>query len=63
MIKENVQPNAVTLGAILNACSYAGLINEGQYYVEFMCQVCNITPTLEHFNCIVDLLGRAGHRV
>ena len=61
MIKENIRPNVVTFGAILNACSYTGRIDEGHHYLEFMSKVCNIVPTLEHLNCMVDLLGRGGH--
>ena len=63
MIKENIRPNVVTFGAILNACSYTGHIDEGHHYLEFMSKVCNIVPTLEHLNCMVDLLGRGGHIV
>ena len=63
MIKENIRPNVVTFGAIINACSSTGRIDEGHHYLEFMSKVCNVVPTLEHLNCMVDLLGQGGHIV
>lgn len=41
-------------------CSHIGLVNEGHHHFESMREVHGIAPTFEHYNCMVDLLGRAG---
>jgi pentatricopeptide repeat protein len=61
MCAEGVEVNSITLGALLSACSHAGLLNEGLCYFDSMGFVYNISATLEHCSCMVDLLGRAGH--
>ncbi|CAN5956405.1 unnamed protein product [Sphagnum jensenii] len=62
MQHKGVQPDNVTFMGVLNAsCSHAGLLNEGLCYFDSMGFVYNISATLEHCSCMVDLLGRAGH--
>ncbi|KAJ4961418.1 hypothetical protein NE237_021328 [Protea cynaroides] len=63
MQNMGVQPNQVTYLGILSACGHAGLVREGQSYFEEMVKSndCNIQPRLEHYACMVDLLGRSGH--
>jgi hypothetical protein len=46
--------------ALLQACSHAGLVDEGLHYFEFMGLVYNGSSALYHYACIVDLLRRAG---
>lgn len=60
MQKEGVKPNQVTFVGVLNACSSAGLIEEGCMYFKLMTEVFGIKPLPEHYCCMVDLLGRAG---
>ncbi|KAA0066878.1 pentatricopeptide repeat-containing protein [Cucumis melo var. makuwa] len=60
MQKTGIQPDAVTLVAVLSACSYAGLVDEGLQIFESIKTVYNIQPSTEHFCCIADMLGRAG---
>ncbi|KAF4362056.1 hypothetical protein F8388_023908 [Cannabis sativa] len=54
------KPDNVTFVAILSACSHAGLINEGRSLFSRMSKVYGIEPQMEHYSCMVDLLGRAG---
>nr|UPT49785.1 pentatricopeptide repeat protein AaPPR1440 [Agave angustifolia] len=54
------KPNQVTFLEILSACSHAGLVEEGYQYFESMTSRYGIEPGPEHYNCMVDLLGRAG---
>ena len=61
MTREGIEPNLVTFTVLLNACSFAGLIDEGQTYFETMSTSYGIVPTLQHHTCMVDLLGRVGH--
>ncbi|KAL6055013.1 Chlororespiratory reduction 2 [Balamuthia mandrillaris] len=60
MQEQGVEPDAITFINLLNACSHAGLVEEGLACFAAMSETHNIQPTTEHFNCIVDLLGRAG---
>ncbi|CAK9226167.1 unnamed protein product [Sphagnum troendelagicum] len=62
MRQEGVEPNAVTFMGVLNAsCSHAGLVHEGLHYFDSMGSVHGICAMVEHYACMVDLLGRAGH--
>eukprot|EP01018_Ginkgo_biloba_P007475 Gb_18859 [translate_table: standard] len=61
MQQANMKPNRVTFINVLSACSHAGLVDEGCQYFHSMSRDYDITPRLEHYACMVDLLGRAGH--
>ncbi|KAK4715059.1 hypothetical protein R3W88_020966 [Solanum pinnatisectum] len=60
MIESGVEPNGVVFVAILSACSHAGLVEQGCHYFDQMVHQFGIRPSIEHFGCMVDLLGRAG---
>lgn len=60
MEKSSVRPNELTFLAILLACSHAGLTEEGKYFFYKMHEY-SLTPTLKHYACIVDLLGKSGN--
>ncbi|XP_062177601.1 pentatricopeptide repeat-containing protein At2g17210 [Alnus glutinosa] len=60
MKQHGVQPNAVTALSVLSACSHGGLVEEGLYFFNSMRQDCGVEPGLEHYSCVVDMLGRAG---
>lgn len=51
-------PNEVTFLGVLSACSHGGLVEEGFYYFGRMIGVYKLSPNIEHFGCLVDLLGR-----
>ncbi|XP_040937662.1 pentatricopeptide repeat-containing protein At1g11290, chloroplastic [Gossypium hirsutum] len=59
-MKALIKPDHVTFVSILSACSHAGLINEGWECFDSMVRDFGVTPTSEHYACMVDLLGRAG---
>ncbi|KAJ8752818.1 hypothetical protein K2173_008553 [Erythroxylum novogranatense] len=61
MLEQGVAPNGATFVGILSACGRAGLVNEGMIFFYSMKELYGITPTLEHYACVVDLLGRSGH--
>lgn len=46
--------------ALLSACGHSGLVNEGCYYYDRMTEDFGIKPSIEHYVCMVDMLGRAG---
>lgn len=54
------QPEISTFLSILRVCSSSGLLTKGQEYFEAMSKVYGISPTVEHYACMVDLLARAG---
>ncbi|XP_062120234.1 pentatricopeptide repeat-containing protein At2g13600-like [Humulus lupulus] len=60
MLKSEVIPNAATFVAVLCACRYAGLTNQGMRIYHSMRKDYGLNPTLEHYACVVDLLGRSG---
>ncbi|KAF4376729.1 hypothetical protein F8388_025600 [Cannabis sativa] len=60
MVKE-IKPDDLTFTSLLSACSHSGLVKEGQYYFHNLELLYGIRPKIEHYACMVDLLGRAGH--
>ncbi|PON50104.1 Tetratricopeptide-like helical domain containing protein [Parasponia andersonii] len=60
MLKLGVIPNAATFVAVLCACRYAGLTTEGMRFFHSMRKDYGVNPNLEHYACVVDLLGRSG---
>ncbi|KAG7538310.1 Pentatricopeptide repeat [Arabidopsis suecica] len=60
MVNRGFRPNQVTLVALLNACSHGGLLDIGLEVFNSMWRVFSIEPQIEHYGCIVDLLGRVG---
>ncbi|KAL5577694.1 hypothetical protein UlMin_019393 [Ulmus minor] len=60
MEKKNIKPNGVTFVSVLSACTHAGLVDEGRRRFLSMTNDYSITPEIEHYGCMVDLLSKAG---
>jgi pentatricopeptide repeat protein len=60
MVSKGIRPDNVAMVGLLSACSHAGLYDEGRKYFSAMESAYQLRPTLEHYTCIIDLLGRAG---
>ncbi|XXG63528.1 hypothetical protein AAC387_Pa05g1696 [Persea americana] len=60
MLEEGIYPNEVTYVCVLTACSHGGLVDEGFELFYSMARDHRIEPRMEHYACMVDLLGRAG---
>ncbi|XXG79316.1 hypothetical protein AAC387_Pa09g0416 [Persea americana] len=60
METSGLMPNYVTFVGLLSACSHGGLVEEGLELFHSMQSRYNIVPRIEHYGCVVDLLGRAG---
>lgn len=58
---HGVKPNAVTFTSLLSACCHGGLIEEGLHLFHVMERKFGVVPQMQHYGCIVDLLGRSGH--
>ncbi|MCO5596723.1 hypothetical protein L7F22_050791 [Adiantum nelumboides] len=60
MREKGIQPDEVLLLRLLSACSHAGLVERGQMYFESAGKEYDMVMTVEHVNCMMDLLSRAG---
>ncbi|KAL2339790.1 hypothetical protein Fmac_007730 [Flemingia macrophylla] len=60
MLREGVVPEYITFVSVLSACSHTGKVDDGFRYFNSMANVHCIEPGLEHYSCMVDLLGRVG---
>lgn len=62
MREENkVKPNSVTILAVLSGCSHGGMEERGlEIFFEMENGKLGVEPVIEHYGCVVDLLGRAG---
>jgi pentatricopeptide repeat protein len=61
MTSEGLKPNEITFIGVLIACTHLGLVSDGKKYFSSMTEVHGVTPRVEHYGCMVDLLGRSGH--
>ncbi|XXG89187.1 hypothetical protein AAC387_Pa12g1252 [Persea americana] len=55
-----VRPDGVTFLAAMSACAHKGLVEEGRRLLESMEKDYKIEAGVEHYGCMVDMLGRAG---
>ncbi|WCJ22060.1 Pentatricopeptide repeat (PPR) superfamily protein [Euphorbia peplus] len=60
MKKVGQNPDFFTFVGILTVCSHAGLVEEGLKYFGEMKNLHGIEAKLEHYACLIDMLGRAG---
>ncbi|KAG5244730.1 hypothetical protein OIU76_003113 [Salix suchowensis] len=60
MLNEGLSPNDATLVGVLSCCAHAGLFERGRELFASMVEHHQIEPKLEHYGCMVDLLGRSG---
>ncbi|XP_047311157.1 pentatricopeptide repeat-containing protein At1g18485 [Impatiens glandulifera] len=62
MTKWGLKPDGFTFMGVLIACNHAGMVEEGLEYFRRMKTEHHheITAKLEHYACVVDMLGRAG---
>ncbi|KAJ0979609.1 hypothetical protein J5N97_015083 [Dioscorea zingiberensis] len=60
MIRDGMEPSEVTFLSLLYACCHSGLKDKGMEYFELMSGKYAMQPTLKHYTCVVDLLGRSG---
>ncbi|XP_031248619.1 pentatricopeptide repeat-containing protein At1g08070, chloroplastic-like [Pistacia vera] len=57
---DGIKPDHVIFIAVLSACTHGGLVEEGKWVYKQMVEEYNIKPRIEHYGCMIDLLGRAG---
>ncbi|XP_028216745.1 pentatricopeptide repeat-containing protein At2g40720-like [Glycine soja] len=57
--EAGLEPDGVTFTGVLAACSHAGLVEEGCEYFRYMRSEYNSEVTINHYACMVDILGQA----
>lgn len=57
---DNVKPNHATFVAVLRACGHMGLVEKGLHHFHSMLSDYGLDPQLEHYACVVDIMGRSG---
>ncbi|KAK9677441.1 hypothetical protein RND81_11G143200 [Saponaria officinalis] len=57
---HGLKPNPVTALSVLAACSHGGMVSSGLSFFKEMVEDLGIEPGLEHYACVVDMLGRSG---
>ncbi|KAF5193944.1 Pentatricopeptide repeat-containing protein [Thalictrum thalictroides] len=60
MRRQGVDPNDATFVGTLSCCTHAGLTQKGKELFDLMITKHKIKPRLQHYGCMVDLLGRGG---
>ncbi|EFJ10878.1 hypothetical protein SELMODRAFT_127153 [Selaginella moellendorffii] len=61
MLLEGLDPSSVTLVNVLTSCSHGGLLDFGRRLFVFVtAEVPGFPVCREHYDCLVDLLGRSG---
>ncbi|XP_042031597.1 pentatricopeptide repeat-containing protein At2g34400-like [Salvia splendens] len=58
--EKGLCPDDITFIGVLSACVHAGLVDEGRRLFDLMSSLFKLTPKVEHYSCLVDLLSRAG---
>ncbi|KVI11306.1 pentatricopeptide repeat-containing protein At3g12770-like [Cynara cardunculus var. scolymus] len=59
MQENGYVPDSITFTSLLSSCSHCGLIEDGCKFFDLMITKHKIQPTMEHWTCIIDMLGRA----
>ncbi|XP_028099920.1 putative pentatricopeptide repeat-containing protein At3g15130 [Camellia sinensis] len=60
MPELGMKPDEITYLGVLSSCCHAGLVNEAQSHLNSMFESHGVIPCLEHYACVVDVLGRVG---
>lgn len=60
MSGSGIEPNNITFLAVLQACSHGGYLEKGRECFMMMTERYGINPGLDHYSCMIDLLGRRG---
>ncbi|XP_024516777.1 pentatricopeptide repeat-containing protein At2g13600 [Selaginella moellendorffii] len=57
---EGIEPDHITLLGVIFGCGNAGLLEDGLEYLTRICDDYGLIPQMNHYGCMVDLLGKAG---
>ncbi|XP_062153206.1 pentatricopeptide repeat-containing protein At2g42920, chloroplastic [Alnus glutinosa] len=54
----NLKPDNVSFVGVLTACNHSGMVDKASYYFSLMTDTYKIKPSIKHYSCMVDVLGR-----
>ncbi|XP_071733473.1 putative pentatricopeptide repeat-containing protein At3g23330 [Rutidosis leptorrhynchoides] len=57
---RDTRPDHITFVGVLSACNHGGLLNKGREYFDSMIHNYKITPTVQHYSSMIDLIGHYG---
>lgn len=57
---EGVKPNCISFICILTACNHMGWVDDARHYFMSINRDHGLPLIIEHYVCMIDLLGRAG---
>ncbi|KAH7331610.1 hypothetical protein KP509_20G043000 [Ceratopteris richardii] len=60
MLREGIDPTSVTFLVLLHSCSSLGIMMEAQMYFEIMSKDYGITPSLDHYACMIHIFSQLG---
>ncbi|ONK76849.1 uncharacterized protein A4U43_C02F460, partial [Asparagus officinalis] len=60
MNKRGIKADSLSFVGVLSACRHGGLVEEGKKIFESIENELDLEPKMEHYACMVDLLGRTG---
>ncbi|XP_010553133.1 PREDICTED: putative pentatricopeptide repeat-containing protein At3g08820 [Tarenaya hassleriana] len=58
--KLGIRPDGNTFLGLLCGCAHAGLVGDGRRFFDGMSRIFSLEHKIEHYGCMVDILGRAG---
>jgi len=58
--EQGLKPDKITFLGVLAACTHGGLVYLGLEYFNIMTKEYGLMPNLQHYACIVALLGKEG---
>ncbi|KAL9145477.1 hypothetical protein ABFS82_13G044800 [Erythranthe guttata] len=57
---SNLNPDSVSFIGVLTASNHSVRVDKAREYFKVMKETYGIEPTIKHYGCLVDVLGRAG---
>ncbi|XP_015957479.1 pentatricopeptide repeat-containing protein At3g14730 [Arachis duranensis] len=60
MCQAQMVPNEISFVGLLSACNHAGMVEEGLEFLAVMESKYGVSPSIEHYTCVIDMLSRAG---
>ncbi|KAL6498530.1 hypothetical protein OROHE_026627 [Orobanche hederae] len=60
MCESGLKPDEISFVGLLAACNHAGFVSRGRELLLEMQTGYGVSPTIEHYACVIDMLGRAG---
>ncbi|KAJ7533971.1 hypothetical protein O6H91_13G073700 [Diphasiastrum complanatum] len=61
MQHQGIKPDHITFLGVLAACSHTGQVDKARQFFQSMSKDHGIAQKVDHYVCLIDILGRAGH--